>query len=87
MSKIKKLLVCEMEHMDINKIYKIYGFQETDLRTSQRNDNESFIFHMSAKGDHFFMKQCSYYMGRKQFLMEGGCRVEQRKDVEKWALH
>ena len=76
-----------MEHMDINKIYKIYGFQETNLRNSQRNDNESFIFHMSAERDHFFIKKCSYYMGRKQFLMEGGCRVEQRKDIEKWALH
>ena len=30
---IKKLSICELEHMDLNKIYAIFFLWETDLRT------------------------------------------------------
>jgi len=39
-----------------------------------------------AEEDQFSTKQCSYYMWRQQFPVENECRVEQRKDVGKWAI-
>ena len=49
LSKIKKLRVHELEHMDLNRIYTISILRETHLRNSQRIDNESFIFHLLAE--------------------------------------
>ena len=56
---IKKLSIHEMEHMDLNRIYTISILRETNLITSQINDNESFIMHLLAEEDQFSMKQCS----------------------------
>ena len=84
--KLKKLLDRELEYIDLNQIYTIFVLREIDLRTSQSNDNEFFIFHLLAKEDQFSRKQCSNYMWRQWFPMEDECKVEKRKDIEKWAL-
>jgi hypothetical protein len=86
MSKIKKLSVRELEHTDLNRIYTISVLRENDIRSSGSNDNESFILHLLAEEDQFSTKQCSYYMWRQWFPMKNDCRVEQRKDVAKWAI-
>ena len=85
-SKIKKLSIRELKHMNLNKIYTIFVLRETDLGTSQSNDNESSILHLLAEENQFSTKQFSNYMWRKQFPMKDECRVEQRKDIERWAI-
>jgi len=86
MSKIKKLSVRELKHGDLDRTYKISVFRENYIRRSGTNDTESFILHLVAEEDQFLTRQCSYYMWRQWFPVENEYRVEQRKDVAKWAI-
>eukprot|EP01018_Ginkgo_biloba_P017680 Gb_37162 [translate_table: standard] len=87
MSKIKKLSVRdEDEDSPLNRVNEVSVSRETEFRTNKSADCESFMLHLSAQENKSLIRECSYYMWRQRFPVNLECRVEERKDITRWAI-
>eukprot|EP01018_Ginkgo_biloba_P017679 Gb_05417 [translate_table: standard] len=87
MSKTKELSLRE-DNVDIrfHKISSLSISKEVDIRTMKNEESESFTLHLSAEGNEHSKGKCSYYMWRQCFRVNLESRVDERKDIEKWAI-
>ncbi|KAF9668074.1 hypothetical protein SADUNF_Sadunf15G0089500 [Salix dunnii] len=89
LSKIKSLSVREEnEDPRLNTVSEIAITKETNFRTRESMDAESYTLHLSAQENSTDEqdRECSYSVWKQKFPVKKKNEVEKRKEVEDWVI-